>query len=145
MGSHPLLSLVPWDLVELIVHHMHALTLQRGWRRYAYLSHARHPLWARILQPHLECLGAWPSLREYALVRREWRMEPESWCLVDEVDVAIIRLEARHGVWGSRKKTAANRLPAPPAVETKSRATPPGWRTPVPPGPTSAPPTPNRT
>jgi hypothetical protein len=90
--------MLPLELWDLIFDHRAALVLQRAWRRYNLFSHARRPGWA-VIRERLRAANAWPSLLRFAMVRREWRLEPESWLV--SCDVECIRREALDGLWGS--------------------------------------------
>lgn len=87
---------LPADVVELIVAHHAASRLQRAWTRWRLYAHARRPAWRAVRLP----TAAWRALFPYARVRREWRVEPESWRAPEDLD-AVVR-EARAGLWGPR-------------------------------------------
>ena len=93
----PLAPVLPQDVVRLIVFHAHAMAIQRRFRAWSLYGYARRRAWARVRT----VLGAravrelWPFPR----VRREWRLEPESWLAMD-VDVRCILSECASGMWG---------------------------------------------
>lgn len=97
---------LPEDLRDLIFRHRAALTIQRAWVRRILFAHARHPRWDSI-RSHLKRIHVWPGLARYTNVRREWRHEPESWCVSSLQDVMLIQTEAAAGLWGAK----THRLP----------------------------------
>lgn len=89
-------SRLPDDLATLVMQHWAASVLQTAWLRYVHFAHARSPVWPEVRRrlSHL-----WPVLITFPKVRREWRREPESWMLAD--DLASVAHEARESfLWG---------------------------------------------
>ena len=95
---------LPPELWSLIVQHGQAAVIQLRWRRYSLYGHARRKTWPRV-KSVLRAANAWPGLWRYEMVRREWRMEPESWesacTLFRDLDVGRLEEEARDGHWGA--------------------------------------------
>lgn len=98
----------PDDVWDLVCAHGAAMCIQRATRRYFMLRHARHPRWGD-LYAHLCRLGAWDRLRPFSGVRREWRLEPDSWLAAR--DLGALMQEAHAGLWGHRGRYGL--LPAP--------------------------------
>lgn len=99
------------DVVERVVQHLCATTVQRRWRIWSLFGHARRRDWDD-LRTHLIQIQAWPHLVQFEIVRREWRVEPSSWFWTRTEDVAVIREEAtKHtGLWGRRSEIFSSRL-----------------------------------
>ena len=109
---------LPDDIVELIVRHAAALTIQRRARRRAY-RHTRQREWRALRRLLCECLtpSSLDGLSRCALVRREWRTEPASWITEVTSDPSIpaqILDETARDLW---------RAPSPARVRTSCHAT----------------------
>ena len=93
------MSGLPDEIVDLILQHRAAMSIQRRWLRFSHYGHARRAAWC-VVRRHLQLLGAWPHLFVYPKIRREWRSECESWLETDKVMAHTISIEAHHGMWG---------------------------------------------
>ena len=96
------MSLLPDDVVELILQHRAAMVVQRAWWRVWHYGYARRTeAWRRVCA-HVGV--AWRRrLVGYAHVRREWRGEPHTWEATDETTLRAIAREAEvDGLWGRR-------------------------------------------
>ena len=86
------------EIRDLIVQHGSAMKLQRFFVRIMRFRHTVRVNWLTVRA----CLGnvvireLWP----YPLVRREWNVEPGSWCHVDAALSLKLVEEAREGLWG---------------------------------------------
>ena len=92
-----LLPILPDEIWLLIYCHRAATVIQNKWLRFSLFAHSRKAHWTTI-RCHLKEKGAWPSLMKYELVRREWRVEAESWR--NTHDINSILKEATDGLWG---------------------------------------------
>ena len=94
-------SLLPEDLAELVYQHGAVMCVQRAWRRYSRVSHARRVDWT-TLRAYLIRNGMWRTLVRYPNVRREWRTEPSSWLRTTRAQMRAIAHEAEEDVtsWG---------------------------------------------
>ena len=92
-------NMLPDDIVTLIIEHKCAMRIQRAWRRYDRLSHSRLRAWPHVREALLFA-GLLRELSSYYAVRREWRMEPESWMDMTPEGAATILNECRSGLWG---------------------------------------------
>lgn len=93
--------MLPDDVCDLILRHKAALCIQRSWTRFSLFSHARRERWGE-LKEYLVEQGVWSSIWRYAMVRREWRQEPESWRGASREVLHTIRDEAQsHHLWGA--------------------------------------------
>ena len=90
---------LPEDLQALILQHRAAITLQCAWFRWSRYHHAKKQSWLHV-RNHMG-LDLWRRAIPFALVRREWRTEPESWLSADAAVMHLIADEARMGLWGS--------------------------------------------
>lgn len=94
------------DVGSLICHHLHrhamATVVQRAWLRYTLFRHAsRWRQWSKVRRA-LEQTGAFDQLFRYSQVRREWRMEPDSWLHVTSDAASRLVGECDGGWWGFR-------------------------------------------
>ena len=88
---------LPEDLQREILRVRAALLVQRTWRRYVWLAHARRIGWTRV-RDDLE--DDWRWMVRLPGVRREWRTEASSWLGMDSRTRGVIRAEAEVGLWG---------------------------------------------
>ena len=93
---------VPEELAELVCQCAAASTIARAVRR-SFMRHARRPVWGR-LRAALVCTdsSAFARLTLNAGVRREWRLEPESWLTALAVTPRLLRMladEVDDGLW----------------------------------------------
>lgn len=92
---------IPDDVLYLIVRHLAAMRIQSRWKRRFLFGHAQRQGWTKV-RSHLVMLDAdiFSSLRQFYAIRREWRMEAESWLQMDLETIQIIYLETQCGLWG---------------------------------------------
>lgn len=90
------------DLWELIRHHASAMTIQRRFMTHMY----RHTLcaqWTQLRHALVKVLSFtdFDRLTQCAAIRREWRVEPESWLysLKHTTQIDDIVREVRRGLW----------------------------------------------
>lgn len=92
-------DVLPDEVIDLILRHRAAQTIRQTFLRTMHFRHARRAVWpeVRARLGRLSVSVLWP----YPLVRREWWMEPESWCHQDEALFRVLIAEARDGLWGT--------------------------------------------
>lgn len=90
---------LPTEVQDLILEHRAALLVQHTWLRWSRYRHARREAWRRVR----DRLGVnlWRRVIPFSLVRREWRLEPDSWAIADANVLQEIIEETRLGLWGS--------------------------------------------
>ena len=91
-------ELLPHDVVGHIARIQASVRLQRSFRKFQY-RHAQKKIWPLVLQNLAHSLESseLDELSSNAQVRREWRMEPDSWRCTNAVPVIL--LEVREGMW----------------------------------------------
>ena len=92
-------DVLPVEVRDLVLRHRAAMVVQRIWLRWSVTAHTRHPAWLRVLQ---HTFPYYRQLAPYAMVRREWRTECESWLHTTETTFAFIAREVEEGLWGGR-------------------------------------------
>ena len=101
MRAHALA--LPYDIQELIDHHIAASAIQAMFRAASY-RHVYHCEWPNLRKLLVKCVTVeeFDELGYNSGVRREWRSEPASWMYSlrqDPLFPAIILKEVRYGLW----------------------------------------------
>lgn len=91
---------LPLDIVELILHHLACVRIQQKWLRYVHYAHTRQRQKWDVFRCSVHVADKWRFLALFSDVRREWRVELDSWCAVDTSSVDIICEECARGMWG---------------------------------------------
>ena len=92
---------------ELIRVHAASMVVQRCWFRYTLFRHAtRSVVWGEI-RSQLMRLGVFGTLFKYSKVRREWRLEAESWRDLSLDELTILISECEDGWWGDESRRIA--------------------------------------
>lgn len=98
--ADPLLRALPYDVVELIVEHGCALVVQRAALSFIYEGHRRRRAWAQVARRFDAATLA--VMTEHAWIRRELRVEPESW--LQRACPENVVAECLRGEWGPSQR-----------------------------------------
>ena len=97
---HPLLHRLPAEVVQIVLHHVRAMTIQRNFLRWHLYGHCRRQEWREVRRK----LGNFTvcKLSRFSGVRREWRTEIACWTDIDSIMLCRILHEATvERLWGS--------------------------------------------
>lgn len=92
------------DVAAMIIERLAGDTIRVAAIRYLSFRHRRLERWQAIKPLLMRTPRLWLKLERFALVRKEWRDEPESWSsgLQGGHVVRVILEEAAQGYWGAR-------------------------------------------